>query len=883
MDFRKRFPLRLGRPTVDDEVDDELDFHLAMRRRELMAGGLTEDQARKAAVERFGDITRARRECRAIGHQREQRMRLLQYLSELRQDAAFSVRQMIASPGFTLVAVLTLALGIGATTAIFSAVHAVVLRPLPVPEPEKLVMMMSGFRENRHNMAPRHYLHAAEQQQAFEAIGAQQIGSFTLAREEGAERVIGARVTGGFFDVFGVPAALGRPLNAGDDQPGREQVVVLSHRLWTRNFGADPQIVGRDISVNQRPHTVVGVMPPSFDFTSDREELWTPIAFSPEMRDNRGSHFLSVYARLRSGLTVEQAEAQMPAIMARRLETWPDESKERTLHVVPFMQQFVGEYRERLFILFGAVTLVLLIACGNVSNLLLARGAARARELAVRSALGAGQGRLVRQLFTESLVLGLTAAALGAAFAHWFIGMLVAFIPPGVPRLDQARVDAVALGFAIALAVLASIVFGLVPAWRASRTDVNSTIKEAGRGAGARQARDIVRSALIAAEIALALVLLVGAGLLIRSAVEMQRIAPGFDPAGVFAGRILLPPAKYRDAESMMAAARELEAGLARIPGARHVALANAVPGDRSFNNGLLPEGRALLLENVTQTDGIMATPAYFRTMGIPIVEGRAFNDSDRAGSQLVVVLNRAAAAAMWPGENAIGKRLTSANPLGPTTVIGIAGDVRLGGPSAPAPPTFYVPYAQMNDEAWSWSRSLLLVAKTDGDPAAIANEVRRVVSSVDPAIPLYNVATMEQRMAATVETARVNTLLLSLLGAVGLVLAAVGIYGVISYFTTQRTSEIGIRMALGATRRDVVRLVVRQAAGPVVSGILLGAAGALLASQALASQLVNIEATDPVTFGGVAATVLIIALLAALIPARRAAGMDPTRALASA
>ena len=880
MDFRKRFPLRLGRPEVNDEVDSELAFHLAMRERELMARGMTEPQARQAALDKFGDVTRARRECRAIGHQREQRMRFLQYTSELRQDAAFSVRQMLAAPAFSIVAIATLALGIGATTSIFSAVHAVVLRPLPVPDVDRVVTVQSGYREQRHNMSPRHYLHMAGEQTAFAAIGAQQYASFTLSRDESAERVIGARVTGGYFDVFRVQPALGRVFGMHEDDPGRDQVVVLSHRLWVRQFAADPQIIGRDITLNQRPHTVIGIMPATFDFAADREELWVPMAFNAEMKANRGSHFLGVYARLRDDISIEQASAQMPAIMKRRLEIWPDESAERSIHVSPLMERFVGDYRDRFVILFAAVALVLLIACGNVSNLLLARGASRARELAVRSALGAGQGRLVRQLFTESLVLGLVAAALGSALAHWLVNLLVAFTPPGVPRLDQARVDGTALAFAAGLAVAASIVFGLVPAWRASRTDVNSTLKEAGRGAGARQTRDFVRSGLIALEVALALVLLVGAGLLIRTALEVQQVPPGFNPAGVFTGRVLFPAAKYTAPASLMRATADIEEGLRRIPEVKIAAVASTVPGVRSFNNGLLPEGRALALENITQTDGVMITPPYFQTMGIPIVQGRAFTDADREGAELVVILNRAAADALWPGEDAIGKRLTSANPLGPTTVIGIAGDVRVGGPSEPVPPTFYVPFAQMNEEAWSWARSVFVVARTDADPATLGPAVRRVVSRVDPAIPLYNIYTMEQRMAATIETARFNTTLLALLGLAGLVLAAVGIYGVIAYFATQRTSEIGIRMALGATRADVVRLVLRQAAVPVLVGIALGAAGARFAAQVIATQLVNVTPTDPITFGGVASMLLVVALLAALIPARRAANLDPTTAL---
>lgn len=879
MDYRKRFPLRLWRPAVDEEVDGELEFHLEMRRREYLAQGMTDAQARDAALDKFGNYTRVRRECRALGHQREQRMRIVQYVSELRQDAAFAIRQMIVAPGFSLLAIVTLALGIAATTAIFSIVNAVVLRPIPAQEPDRLVVVSSGWRGGLMSVAPAHYLHLVEQQKSFTRIGALQLASFTLSHDAGAERLLGARVTGGFFDVFGVPPALGRVFGAAEDVPGRDQVVVLSHELWTRQFGADPSIIGRDITLNARPHTVVGVMPKGFDVTGQEQELWVPIAFTPETAARRGNHYLWVYARLADGMTARQAEEQMPLIIQNRRAKWPQEPEGRTMHVTPVMESVVGDYRERLFVLFGAVGLVLLIACGNVSNLLLARGATRAREIALRSALGAGQGRLVRQLFTESVMLGAVAAAAGVALAAWFIRLLVAFGPADVPRLATARLDWSAVSFAVILALASSILFGLVPAWRASRADVNSTLKEAGRGAGARGARDIVRSALIAGEVALALVLLVGAALLIRTALEMQRVSPGFDPAGVFTGRITLPP-KYTSPESLLQLTRDLESRVAAIPGVRTAAIASAVPGARGFNNGLLPEGKPLGLEHITQTDGVIITPGYFDAMRLPIVRGRAFTDADRMGALNVVILNRTAAQMMWPGEDALGKRLSSANPMGLATVVGIAEDVRLGGPSIDAPPTFYVPFAQMDAEAWSYTRGPYVVARTESDPAAITQSVRRILVDVDRDIPLYSTLTMEERMAETVETARFNTTLLVMLGLAGLLLAAVGIYGVIAYFAAQRTSEMGIRMALGASRASVIRLVIRQAMLPVVVGVVMGAAGAMFASRAIAAQLVGVKPNDPVAFAAVAAALFVVALLAAVVPARRAASLDPTRAL---
>ena len=424
----------------------------------------------------------------------------------------------------------------------------------------------------------------------------------TLARDEGAERVVGVRAGAGFFDVFGAQPMLGRVFTAAEDEPGRDQVVVLSHRFWTRQFGADPNVLGRQVTLDSRPHTIIGVMPASFDFTADAEALWAPIAFDAERKAMHDEHYLSVYARLRPGVSLDQASQQLHTIAADLRARFPQDDADRELSATPLMQTFVGDSRERLFVLLGAVAFVLLIACGNVSNLLLARGAARGRELAVRSALGAGQGRLVRQLFTESLVLGVTAAIVGVALAWGLIRLLIAYAPPGVPRIEQAQLDGTALAFAALLAVVASVVFGLVPAWRASKTDINTTLKEAVRGAGARGARDLVRSALIAAEVALALVLLVGAGLLIRSALETQRVPLGFNAKGVFSGRISLPAVKYPTAAALLQATQAIQDGVAALPGVTVASLASNVPGVGTFSNGLVPEGEAEELRNVRQS-----------------------------------------------------------------------------------------------------------------------------------------------------------------------------------------------------------------------------------------------------------------------------------------
>ena len=808
-------------------------------------------------------------------------MRIAKYVSELQQDAAFSLRQMLASRGFTAVAGATLALGIGATTAIFSALNAVVLRPLPVPDPDRVMEVYSSWRDQRGNLSAGNFVDMGAEQRVFEAVAAVSVVNMTLSRDAGVERVTGVRASGSFFDVWRVPPALGRVFGPAEDEPGRDQVAVLSHRLWTRQFGSDTGLLGKTIELDGRPHTVIGVMPAEFEFAAGAEGLWVPIAFTPERKAMHDEHFLSVYARLAPGVTMPQASAQLRAIATGLEQRFPKDNADRTLSIAPVLETIVGGYRYALLVLLGAVLFVLLIACGNVSNLLLARGAARARELAVRSALGAGRMRLVRQLFTESAMLSLASAAAGIALAHGLIRLMIAYGPPGVPRLDQTALDGAAVGVAVAVAGLASVVFGLLPAWRASRTDVIGILKEAGRGAGGQGGRDFVRSALIAGEVALALVLLVGAGLLIRSAIEAQATPTGFNPQGVFSARFALPSAKYGSATAVLHASQEIEARVKAIPGVRAATVASTVPGVGTFSNGLVPEGEAAELRNVRQSMARFVSPAYFDVMGLPILRGRGFDDTDRAGAPLVMVVNQTLAQRLWPNQDPIGRRVNGSSPDGAKIVIGVVADVRWRGPAGGIDPEFYQPIAQLNEMAWDWTRrSLFIAARTDADPAALAPGVRRAVASVDPGVPLFAERTMEQRMAATLETARFASTLLGLLGTVGLMLAAVGIYGVISYFAAQRTFEIGIRLALGATRGNVLRLVVRQAAIPVAAGIAIGALGATVAARAIATVLVNIKPHDPLTFAGVAALLAVVALLAAFIPARRAAALDPTRVL---
>jgi predicted permease len=877
----------LWRVPLDQEVDEELAFHLEMRTRDLIARGMDPSAARDAARSRLGNADHIRRACVAIARKRDRDMRLTQWIEEFRDDARFALRQLTRAPGFTLVAALTLALGIGATAAIFSAVHAVVLRPLPFPAPDRVVVVGEEFQGQPANVSVGNFHDWRTHATSFAGLAAQQFFSFNLSDGGDPERVVGGRVTHTWFDVIGIPPLHGRVFAPEEDAPGRDRVAVLSHRLWTRRFGADRAIVGRDIQLNSVPYTVVGIMPPAFDITADSEELWTPAAFTPEQLTQHDEHYLDVIGRLAPGVSIEQAHAELRTIHGRMQQQFPGDEQVRPALVVPFHQQLVGDYRQRLLVLLGAVGLVLLIACGNVANLLLARGGARAREIALRAAIGAGRGRIVRQLLTETLVLAMAGAALGIALAWGAVPALVASSPDGVPRLDQARVDGVVLAFALAAATISAFVAGLAPALRAARTDLRGTLNEGGRtGSGGR---DRVRTLLVTVEVGLALVLLVGAGLLVRSALHLQRLDPGFDPRGLLTARLTLPAARYDDPERVVRTFEELTESLGEMPGVEAAGASTSVPLTPGGNsNGLIADGKAFVMENAVNSQLGIVTLDYFRAMRIPLTRGRLFTAGDSRGAPLVMVLNETAARALFGDADPVGKRVAccEGTPGNPSfkTVVGVVGDVRSRGPAQEPRPEFFLPVRQAPVVAWDWiQRSMGIVARSrTGDAAAIAPTMREAVRRIDPSVPLYQVRTMDQRMQTALAQARFNTLLMLLLGGIGLVLAAIGVYGVIAYYVAQRQQEIGIRMALGAKGSDVVRMVVRQGMMPVAAGIALGLAGAWAASRLLTASLHGVTASDPLTFAAVAALLAAVAVAATALPARRAVAVDPTRVLNS-
>ncbi|MEO8449587.1 MAG: ABC transporter permease [Gemmatimonadota bacterium] len=875
----------IWKPPLEREVRDELDFHLEMRVRELIDHGMTPATARAEAIRRLGDVPAMRARLRQLGEERDRTMHRTEWFAELAQDVRYAWRYLRANPGFSLIALLTLAIGIGATTAIFSAVYSVVLKPLPFPEPDR-VMLVGERTEGGYPASVGNYGDVKRENRSFSALGAIFWTNFNLAAEDHPERVLGARVTYDYFTVFGVQPRWGRLFTADEDRPGQPLVVVLSHRLWARRFGSDPKVVGTEIRMNSLPYAVIGVMPAAFDFTVNTEEVWVPAAFTPEQWAEHDSHYLTLYGRLEPGVDQFAARADLGRIMARLKADYPDVNSEISAGVEPMFTQFVGSARERLLVLLGAVGLVLLIGCVNVANLLLARGSNRARELAVRAALGAGRSRIVRQLLTESLVLALGAGVLGIGLAVIGLRVLVATAPQGVPRLEQAALDGPTLAFAAVAALASALLFGLLPAVKTARPDLTAALRAGGRGASGGS-REWTKLALVSAEVAIALVLLIGAGLLIRTGINLGRLDPGFDPRGVLSARVTLPKQQYLEWDKVASTFTRMAVELEQAPGVQSAAVSSQVPlGPGGGSNGLIPEGRPLEGKNSIETRLRLITPGYLKTMRIALKAGREFTADDRLGTPRVTIVSENFAQIAFPGQNAIGKRVVCCEPgpdKGPAwkEIVGVAAEVRASGLDTEAPPEFYLPIMQAPPDAWDWiQRSVSLVVRGEGEPSALTVQIRAVMDRIDRSVPLYGISTMDERLSRSLAQQRFNTQLLVSLGVIGLVLAAIGIYGVIAYFVAQRTRELGIRMALGATPRHVLTLVVGEGLLPVAIGLIVGLGGALLATRAIASQLRGVGPNDPLTFAAVGGLLLLVAVGAMLVPARRATNVDALEAI---
>src|ERR1043166_3754492 len=723
-----KLPRPFWKARPEEEVDAEFAFHVEMRVRDLVARGVHPDIARRQAIERFGDFAFVSDTCKLIAHQRDDDMRRIEYLSELKQDVSFALRQLRTSPAFSIVAGLTLALGIGATTAIFSAVRAVVLRPFPYANPDRVMLVMERWKEQNGNVSVGNFTDLAAQQQSFDKLAAVGYSSFTISNGTDApDRVFGARVTADYFSVYGVAPIEGRVFTPAQDQPGQSDVAMIGENVWRNRFGGARDIIGRTIYVNTRPFTVVGVMPKGFDPVLAQEEVWIPAAFTPAQKTTHDGHFLNVVALRKQGVSQQQVDSDLAAIARTLRERFPKDNGDRELAALSLPQFIVGNFRQRLFVMLGAVSLVLLIACGNVANLLLARGAARGQEVAVRMAIGAGQGRIVRQLLTESVVLALLGAAGGVAAAYATIKGLIGLAPAGIPRLNETTIDGTVLLFTLGAAMVSAIAFGLAPALRSGRQDLAIMMREGSRSLVA--ARDTFRGLLVVTEVALALTLLVGTGLLVRTAINLGRVDPGYDPSRLIAARVALPfrgkgQPQDRPPEQGVSTFQRMVDQLGQTPGVKAAAITSQAPmGGGGNSNGMIPEGKAIDPKNAIDARLRMVSPGYLKVMGIPLVSGSDFTPGASRGTTLEMIVSEALAKKAWPGENPIGKRIRCCEPtespgsLKP--VVGVARDVRSNGPAADVKPEFYIPIAQAPADAWEWiSRAMTVVVRANaGDP----------------------------------------------------------------------------------------------------------------------------------------------------------------------
>jgi putative ABC transport system permease protein len=810
-------------------------------------------------------------------------------MDTLLQDIRYAVRKLLRAPGFALVAVATLALAIGATTAVFSIVNGVLLQPLPYADPSRIVSVSSAGRSGESvYMSALDYIDYRDGSRSFESMAQYTRGSVNLTGS-GVQplRLSEARVGARFFDVLGVRAQRGRFFTANEDSPEAPRVAVISDALWRGRFGADPGVLGRSISLDDEPYTVVGVAEPELRFP-EQPDVWVPYVFRPyELEPNaRGGHSLWGIARVKPGVSIASASAELAGIAKVLAARFPESNTGFGAMVEPLREKMVGDVRPALLAMLGAVGLVLLIACANVANLLLVRAAARESEMAVRTALGAGRGRIVRQLVTESVLLALGGAALGVVLASWAVSAVVAFGPRGLPRLAEVAVDGRVLLFAAGVAVLTGVLFGLAPAIQAARSNTGQSLRDGPRGSS-RGGAQRTRNALVVVEMALAVMLLIGAGLLMRSFIRLVNVDPGFRTEQLVTFNVTLPDAKYPFDRNRVAFTSELRDRLGELPGAKDVAVSFGRPIERmGIVTSFEVEGRPASSPESRSVSSVQpVSPEYFSALGIPLVRGRIYTTSDnRRDARPVVVINRELARRYFASEDPIGKRITlglSHDTAGPGTlvpsggeIVGIVGDVKQFGLDSDVRPMVYVPFAHVPMSYVS------VLVRSSADPRLLESEIRSRMHELDPDLPIFGLGTMKQVVSDSVSQPRFYLLLLGAFAGVALLLAALGVYGVISYAVSQRTRELGIRIALGATEERVVRLVLSSGFFLALAGVSAGLAASLYSTRLLRTLLFGVPSNDPLTFAAVAFLLILVGALAALIPARRAASVNPVIAM---
>jgi len=887
--FRSWLNAMVHRSRAENEMDTELRFHLETYAEELMRSGLSREEAQRRARLEFGGIETAKEGCREASR--------ANLLENLIQDLRYGIRMMLRTPGFTATAVIVLALGIGANTAIFSVVNAVLLRPLPFDQPDRLMQVWHTPPQASFpgvpifTVSPANFLDWRTQNHSFEDMSAYGFGRYTLTGSGRPEAISVVAATVGLFSILHAQPLLGRGFLDGEDEPGHDHEVVLSYGLWRGYFAGNPDIVSKNIQLNGQAFTIVGVMRPEFEFpifsdSASRTQMWKPLAWSDQDRAIRGDHNYGVIARLKNGVSLRQAQAELDAISSRLAQDYPNDNKGWGAIAIPLRDDLVGDVRPALLILLGAVALVLLIACANVANLMLSRALSRRKEMAVRAALGANRRRLFQQALAETLLLALAGGALGLIFAHYGVILIVKFLGQRLPRSGEIALDGRVLAFTLGISLLTGFAAGLLPALRMAKADLNQALKQGLGRTAADSGGGRTRNVLVVSEVALSLMLLIGAGLLVRSLWVLHNVNPGFDPHGVVTLNVSVPTGKFALPAQQISYYESVLERVRILPGVQSAGLTDSLPlSDDGSHQPISVEGRpAVAMADLPEVEVRLISPGYMSAMHVPLLRGRDMDDSDVAGRAGAVLISESMAKFLLPNEDPIGKRLTLYFfPELTRVVVGVVADVKISAMNETRPePTLYYPLAQMSPargENWQ-SFGMNLAVRSDTPPLRLVPAITNAIREIDAEVPLLTIRTMDDSVSASLSPERFTMLLLGSFAGLALLLAAVGIYSVMSYSVSRRTNEIGIRVALGASRSNVLLLVVRQGLVLALIGLAIGITGALLLSRVMRSQLYGVQPTDPVTFVIVAGLLMVVVLMASYIPARRAIRVEPIVAL---